>query len=73
MKKILKELLDKRFSVYCGGEFESIRGFLGFIKLLVCWSDFFSWSEYEQKSFLTKLLKDGEARVDANISVKINK
>ena len=39
--KELKELLNKRFSVYVDGEFESYANFLGVMKRLSNFSDFF--------------------------------
>ena len=73
MKKLLANLIGKKFSVYVGGEFERMTDFLGFIKLLSDYSDFFRLEKYEQYCYL----EDGRTikyfQVDDNIYVKLGK
>lgn len=72
MKKILSVLIEKKFSVMVGGEFERNCDFLGFMQVLSNYGDFFQYSSNEKKQFLSKLLKEREVGVDMNISVKFN-
>lgn len=72
MSYLIKELCTKRFSVYVGGEFERFTNFMGFIKLLSAYSDFFEYSNLEQVNFLKMLYKNKVKNVDCNICVKIN-
>jgi hypothetical protein len=70
MNKELKQLADKKFSVYVGGEFERTTGFLGVVKLLVNYSDFFRYTNYESIESVKKWMKDKEIYIDADITVK---
>jgi len=73
MKKLLANLIGKKFSVYVGGEFERMTDFIGFMKLLADYSDFFRYTKSEQIDFLLELDRDRFAPIDANIYVKIGK
>lgn len=73
MKKALANLIGKKFSVYVSGEFERMTDFLGFLKLLVSFSDFFAYRKSEQKSYLEKVAKEKYGYIDANIFVKLGK
>ena len=73
MKKILANLIGKKFSVYVGGEFERMTDFLGFVKLLNDYSDFWTNSKSEQYEFLRSASGVGYAYIDANIYVKFGK
>ncbi len=68
--KELKELLNKRFSVYVNGEFECYTDFLGIMKRLNNFSDFFdSYSKIQQKKEIKKWLNSGEIYVDNQINI----
>lgn len=71
MKKLLDQLTGKKFDVYIGGEVESTTNFLGFMRLLADYSDFFLHGKVTQKDYLEELLADGVGYIDANITVKM--
>ena len=72
MKKILANLIGKKFSVYVGGEFERMTDFLGFIKLLADYSDFFNYTRKEQFEILNNIMGNNRfVVVDSNIFVKV--
>jgi hypothetical protein len=73
MKKILSNLIGKKFSVYVGGEFERMTDFLGFVALLKNYADFFEYTKQEQYEYLKKLVATRYGYVDANIEVKLGK
>lgn len=73
MKKLLANLISKKFSVYVGGEFERMTDFFGFIKLLTDYSDFFQYTKSEQIYFLVELDVNRFVPIDINIYVKIGK
>jgi len=73
MKKLLANLIGKKFSVYVGGEFERMTDFIGFMKLLVNYSDFFHYTKEEQFEALSTWVYKRYVMVDANIFVKIGK
>lgn len=73
MKKLLANLIGKKFSVYVGGEFERMTDFLGFIKLLADYSDFMQFDKHEQIFWLKAVVRDMYAPVDADIYVKIGR
>lgn len=73
MKKILANLIGKKFSVYVGGEFERMTDFLGFIQLLSDYSDFFEYTSKEKYDFLSIVESEKYGYIDANIYVKIGK
>ena len=62
--------MTKRFSVIVNGEFERRTNFLGLMKLLTDYSDFFQYTEREQLSYLSKFVTSKEAYVDANITIR---
>ena len=68
--KNLKILVDKTFSVYVENEFERKTNFLGLMKLLADYSDFFLYSCVDQKVEINKWIKTGQIYIDANILVK---
>ncbi len=71
MKKLLANLIGKKFSVYVGNEFERMTDFIGFVKLLTNYSDFFQYTKEEQFAFLFRLERDRFSSIDADIFVKI--
>jgi len=71
MKKVLSELIGKMFSVYVGGEFERMTDFIGFMKLLTDYSDFWNYTKVEQRIFLEELSNNKYSSIDANIYVKV--
>lgn len=71
MKKLWQELINKNFTVYVGGEFESKTDFTGLIKLFTDYSDFLSYDRKTQKESLKEWLEVGKIYVDTNIYVKI--
>lgn len=73
MQKLLTNLIGKRFSVYVSGEFERTTDFLGFIKLLGSYSDFFQFTKEEQNNYFKQIVESKYGYVDANIYVKIGK
>lgn len=73
MKKILSNLIGKKFSVYVGNEFERMTDFLGFIALLKNYADFFEFDKNEQYAYLKNLVDGRYGYVDANIFVKLGK
>ena len=69
MKEILHQLVDKKFSVCVGGEFERVTNFIGLMGLLFHYSDVFDCEDKNlQKSFFKNGLKEKEFYVDANIT-----
>jgi len=72
MKKLLADLIGKRFSVYVEGEFERTSDFMGFVKLLADYTDFFQYSSNEKKAWFTSLIKAREVHIDSNIYVKLH-
>ncbi|HUD45129.1 MAG TPA: hypothetical protein VMR41_06300 [Patescibacteria group bacterium] len=73
MKKQLANLIGKKFSVYVGGEFERMTDFIGFMKLLANWSDFFEYTKQEKQIAFSDLLNTKILSIDSNIFVKIGK
>jgi len=73
MKKLLANLIGKKFSVYVGGEFERMTDFLGLIKLLTSYSDFFQYTHAEQFEYMLNTKVDKIAYIDANIYVKVGR
>lgn len=73
MKKILANLIGKKFSVYVGGEFERMTDFIGFIKLLTNYSDFWNYTKSEQYEKLKNAVTERVISIDCNIFVKIGK
>lgn len=73
MKKLLAKLIGKKFSVYVGGEFERMTDFIGFMKLLANYTDFFRYDQKEQYHFVSSWSEQNYAYIDANIFVKIGK
>lgn len=73
MKKLLTNLIGKKFSVYVDGEFERMTDFLGFMKLLANYSDFFSYTTKEKYDFLYACNDSKYGYIDANIYVKIGR
>lgn len=69
---MLKRLIGRRFSVYVGGEFERVTGFLGLMKLLATYSDFFSYTPAEQRTEIKKWISSNNIYVDAVICVKVS-
>ena len=73
MKKLLANLIGKKFSVYVGGEFERMTDFIGFTKLLANYSDFYQYTTSERYEFLKGLVETRYAQIDADIYVKLGK
>lgn len=73
MKKLLANLIGKKFSVYVGGEFERMTDFLGFMKLLANYSDFFEYTSKEKYEFISIVVSEKYAYIDKNVYVKIGK
>lgn len=73
MKQQLANLIGKKFSVYVSGEFERLTDFLGFMKLLASYSDFFEYTTQEKKIAFSDLLDTKILTIDANIFVKLGK
>jgi hypothetical protein len=73
MKKLLANLIGKKFSVYVGGEFERMTDFIGFMQLLVNYADFFRYDTVEKYHYLSDAVQNRYAVIDANIYVKIGK
>lgn len=70
MQSLISVLAGKRFSILVGGEFERRTNFLGLMKLLAHYSDFFNYTEREQLAYLSKFVTYKVAVVDSNITVK---
>ncbi len=68
--KELKALLDKKFSVYVGDEFEGYTDFLGVMQRLAHFSNFFDFSKEEQKDIINKCLEQGYFLVDSQVTIK---
>lgn len=76
MEKELKKLIGKKFTVTVCGEYERVTNFMGMLKLLVNYSDFFEFTPLEQLEILKgKELKNGRISIyiDANIIVSYKK
>jgi hypothetical protein len=73
MQKVLKDLIGKRFSVLIDGEFERMTGFLGLMKLLADYSDFYDTDFESQRVYLRRSFREGVFYIDSQISVKFNK
>ena len=73
MKNIMANLIGKKFSVYVGEEFERMTDFIGLMKLLAKYSDFFEYSRREQVDYLRNSFPGGCIRIDSNIFVKVGK
>lgn len=69
MKK-LQELLGKRFRVYEDSQFSCYCDFLGVMKRLANFSDFFGYSKKEQNETIEQWIKDGYIYVDSNIRIR---
>ena len=68
---VFKVLADKKFGYYYFGEFESKCSFINFLKILAIHSDFFNFSDDEQKAIANEWLKKKEIYIDADRSIKI--
>lgn len=68
--KPLKDMFEKRFSIYVANEFERTTGFLGLMRVLHMYSDFFEYTVPEQKAAIKNWVKTGEVYIDANIYAK---
>ena len=73
MTKLLSNLIAKKFSVYVSGEFERMTDFIGFVRLLHNYSDFFEYTRDEQCSYLRAVVNEKYGYIDANIFVKVGK
>ena len=73
MTKLLSNLIGKKFSVYVDGEFERKTDFLGFMKLLGDFSDFFRYSTKEKYDYLYTVIDSKCGYIDADISVKLGR
>ena len=69
MKKLLLALIGKRFSVYVGNEFERTCDFMGLMKLLADYTDFFQYNTNEKTHYLSSLITHRVLTVDVNITV----
>ncbi len=67
--KELQELLTKRFSVYVANEFEGYCDFLGVMRRLANFSDFFKYSKQEQKRIVRAYFDKGFIYVDSEIEI----
>ena len=70
--KGIKYLSDKNFLVFVSGELERQTNFLGLLKLLNNYSDFFQYSEKEQDESISEWIKEKEIYIDANINCIIS-
>jgi len=71
--KELKELLNKRFSVYVNNEFEGYTTFLGVMKRLSNFSDFLDYPNKEQKEIIKLWFDKGFIYVDSQIHINFKK
>lgn len=69
MNNMLKQLVDKRFSVMVCGEFERGTSFLGLMHLLSMRSDFFNYDKKLQMKCLHEGIRNKSIYIDADISV----
>lgn len=73
IKEVNHKLVDSRFKVFVGSEYERTTNFWGLAQLLADYADFGKYTTAEKNKYLSDLTKNGTARIDANISVKLIK
>lgn len=76
MEKELKKLISKKFRVTICGEYERTTNFIGLMRLLAQYSDFFEFSPREQLDWLKgKTYEKGRISIyiDGNITVSYRK
>lgn len=69
----MKRLIDKKFKCYVSGEYERQTNFIGLLKLLHNYSDFFEYTPQEQNKAIKKWLKSGNVYIDSLIYCKIKR
>jgi len=64
-------LVDAKFKVFVGGEFERYTNFWGLAKLITHRTDFGHWTPSEKNQYLKELVTSGFQRIDSEVLVKI--
>ena len=70
MEKTLVKLVCWKYEIYVGGEFERKTDFIGFMRVLYNYGDFFQFTPEEQETYLVNLFMEHKCYVDMNIEVR---
>lgn len=65
------KLVDSKFKVFVGGEFERQTNFWGLAKLITHYTDFSNWTTSEKNQFLKELVETKSQLIDSTISVRM--